>query len=589
MSGFATLPDHKQPLSMVQYLRQAMKQRYNNVNHNVEAFDARGDALSYLSYVMTDEVGNAIELDTFTRLFVSVWEDCLAQGKHLAFTAPPGSGKSSIARSLLLRSIGMNNNLRTVITSADLSDSKNSVNLCRGIVLSQAYKDVFPGVTPDTERSMDSKGWKMGEWYLKTKGQKKDPTMRAWASQPKGESIRVDMLLADDIVTQKTFEGKVHDRIVKAFHTTWIEGRLSNGGWCCYLQNVRGSDDLLHQLRHSPKFCSVWVGVTPELDKMFVKVWNPPGRLSLRKKTKFPELEERESVGDAKVPAFYAEFPFPKREANGVQLWTKKRLLQMDATARRTMFELQGLNNDDLLFPSWVNRLKKNMTVADMLGGTEVNGQIVLTDNMRSPYMFVAGLDLSGAERRGTAFWVLARDADGNKYPVEHWLIKGDLEKVVDRIDDAWSRGLKFTLLQVENNGVQSAIVNVIRTLSKMKRYDWQGRVVPFHTGTNKHDLQVGLPSIDVEFKTHTIHWPADMANKGSNRGDTNIEKEIGECWTLFESVMGKITRDATKSTTPDSIMAFWFAFDAFMKVGFASRLTKPKTIERIKRKDLRL
>ena len=102
--------------------------------------------------------------------------------------------------------------------------------------------------------------------------------MQAIAAIPKGEAVRVDILLADDIVTESTCEGAVHERIVKAFHSTWIEGRLSNGGWCIYQQNVRRKGDLAHQLRTSPKFTSVWIALDSSCEALTVRVWNPPPR-----------------------------------------------------------------------------------------------------------------------------------------------------------------------------------------------------------------------------------------------------------------------------------------------------------------------
>lgn len=576
----ASQQEHRQ--SMVPSIAQALRLYASSKRAEVTTADAKHDALSFLQYVMTDDLGKPIVVDTFTRIFVQAWADCMKQNRHLSFTAPPGLGKSSLARLLMLHSIGKANHLRTVITSANKSDATNAVNLCRGIVMSQPFRDVFPGVEPDVEKSTDAKGWKQNEWYLRTQGQRKDPTMRSWASMPTGESIRVDLLLADDIVGQKTFEGATHERIVKAFHSTWIEGRLSNGGWCCYLQNVRGSDDLLHRLRHSPKFCSVWVGVTTDLERMFVKVWNPPRRFALRDNAEKFGLTVVDADIEQDAACFQAEFALPKRDDN----WTKERLQQIEPNARLSMYQLVGTRSDDLMFKHWHSRRKENMTAAQLIGVKESNGLCILNDLDRHRLIITAGLDISGENRRGTAFWILAQDRNGNKYPLEHWVIKGDIEQAVNLIDDAWQRGLHFALLQVETNGVQSAIKNVIKTLARYNSYQWVGRVVPFHTGSNKFDVHLGLPALDVEFSTQTIVWPEKMAQLGHRTGDTQAMKEIGNQWLDFEIQIARLTRDATKHTTPDGVMSFWFAEDGFRKTGFTSGNLMPQTIA-IRRKNI--
>lgn len=575
--GNSSQQEHRQPMSS--WIAKGLRLKANAWAVEVDKGKARDNMLDYLQFVMTDDTGQPIKVDGFTRIFAQVWEDCISQKRHLSCTAPPGLGKSSLARMLMLNAIGKANHLRTCIISADKSDAANAVNLCRGIVLSHGFKEVFPQVEPDVERSMDAKGWKMGEWSLKTRGQRKDPTMRAWAARPQGEAIRVDLLLADDVVTQKNFEGKVHERLVDSFFKTWIEGRLSNGGWCCYLQNVRGNGDLLHRLKSASKFCSVWIGVTEDATKFFVKVWNPPHKFRIVSHPEEfgitpvdPELEQN--------PAdFQGEFAFPDRPE-----WTKENLLEKDQASYNTMYRLKGLDPEGLLLPHWHTRERVDTTAAGLLGLQEINGLAVLGDMDRHRLLLSAGLDLSGAHRRGMAFWICAMDRAGNKYPLEHWVIKAGLEEVVSRIDEAWKRGLRFSVLNVENNGVQSTIMNVIKSLARLSQFEWQGRIVPFQTGSNKYDIQLGLPALDVEFQTGTYKWPDRMAQLGHRHGESHAMKEVGEHWVLFETSVAHLTRDASRLTTPDGLMAFWFADDGFRRTGFNAKDTRPRTIERQRR-----
>lgn len=534
-------------------LARTMRERMAALASGVDLRDARTDPEAFVRYVMQDERGKPIELDTFTRFYIRVFEMLRAQGRHASIITPPGLGKSSLARVLFVRAVGQQPALRTVITAADVGVATNGVTLCREIVTSQQFIDVFPNVKPDYERSKDARGWRMSQWFLRTPGQRSDPTMQAVAEVPKGEAIRVDMLLADDMVTEATCEGQVHEKIVNAFFKTWVEGRLSNGGWCCYQQNVRRKGDLAHRLIQHPKFTSVWVGLSDDCERLFVKVWNPPPGWRLFLKTHDLPGWQEEEVGAGEgdyPPAFMYTMPLPNRPG-----WTPERLRLIDTRSRLQLYHLNAGDPQGLMIPHFLSRRGEPKTVTELLElqGGEVGGLPTMTDVDRLRYVLAMGVDLGPESRDGAmSITIGAKDVHGVRYPVEVDSGRWTLGALVNRIDQSWRRGIRPSIILVENNGLQRVIVRAIQDM-KANGYDfeWAHLVHGHHTGTQKWSTQIGLPALDVLFEQGVYRWP----NGESQRSSFAHHKR----WLALEMHMTQLTKQAARKETPDDVMSFWF------------------------------
>jgi hypothetical protein len=515
--------------------------------------EARRNPEAFVRYVMQDETGKSVGLDTFTRFYVRTFELLRAQGRHASIITPPGLGKSSLARVLFTRAIGQQPSLRTVVTAADVGVATNSVTLCREIVTSQQYMDVFPNVKPDYERSKDARGWRMSQWFLRTPGQRSDPTMQAVAETPKGEAIRVDMLLADDMVTEATCEGAVHEKIVNAFFKTWIEGRLSNGGWCVYQQNVRRKGDLAHRLVQHPKFTSVWIGLTDDCERLFVKVWNPPPGWDHYLKTSDLTGFRVEEVGAGEgdyPPARMYSMPLPDRKG-----WTPERLRLIDTRSRLQLYHLNAGDPAGLMMPHFLTRRGEPKTVTQMmqLEGQEVGGLPVMTDRDRLRYVLAMGVDLGPESRDGAmSINIGAKDVNGVRYPVEVDSGRWTLGALVNRIDQSWRRGIRPSIILVENNGLQTVIVRAIQDMSANGYdFEWAHLVVGHHTGTQKWSTQIGLPALDVLFEQGVYKW--------SNVESTRSEFAHHQRWLALEMHLSQLTKQSARAATPDDVMAFWF------------------------------
>lgn len=534
-------------------LNRTMRERRAAVQSGVSLLEAKRCPEAFVKYVMQDEAGKPVQLDTFTRFYIRVFELLRAHNRHASIITPPGLGKSSLARVLFVRAVGAQPNLRTVVTAADVGVATNSVTLCREIVTSQQFIDVYPSVRPDYERSKDARGWRMSQWFLRTPGQRSDPTMQAVAEVPKGEAIRVDMLLADDMVTEATCEGAVHEKIVNAFFKTWVEGRLSNGGWCCYQQNVRRKGDLAHRLIQHPKFTSVWIGLTDECDRLFVKVWNPPAAWGQFLQTHDLEGLTEETVGPGEgdyPPALMYTMPLPNRKG-----WTPERLLLIDLASRLQLYHLNAGDPAGLMMPHFLTRRGEPRTVSDLmeLEGGEVGGLPVMTDRDRLRYVMTMGVDLGPESRDGAmSITVGAKDVHGVRYPVEVDSGRWTLGALISRIDQSWRRGIRPSLILVENNGLQSVIVRAMQDMTANGHaFEWAHLVVGHHTGAQKWSPQIGLPALDVLFEQGVYRWP--------NAESTRSALGHSQRWMNLEMHLSQLTKQSARASTPDDVMSFWF------------------------------
>ena len=515
----------------------------------------------FVERVGRDEKDNPLAMDSADlKIVTSCLHECYEQKHHIAIITPPGRGKSTLASLFFLWRIGHEQTLRTVVISGDETAATDRVAACRKTLLTHAYRQTFPEVRPDYEQSRvkgatrnarDEQGWRRDGWFLKAVGQRKDPTMAAIAAVPKREDIRVDMLLADDIITEQiaasaAMRGAVHN----AFWNTWIEGRLSNGGWCCYLQNVRSKQDLAHLLRHDRRFCSLWIGVNDDDTGMFVRLWNPPPRLSIVERPEDFQAEASplpEQKGVLTPDHEYA-IPLPRHAE-----WTTEKLALKNPAAKRKLLRLRADEPGDIMFPDWRTRKGEPRRAHELLGLSLSNDLPFATSEALTRLTFTGGLDLASLKRKGTVLWVIAQDGQRRIYPVELHIGKFTDLGLVDLIDSIWKRGIRFRSLKIENNALQDRVQRTIEGEAQRRSLEWWGRLSPFHTGANKMHPEHGLPGINTMLHNGQIIWPDAESTCGAPHSSD---------WLAFEQAMADLPKVIERGNTPDEIMAFWFALE---------------------------
>lgn len=520
----------------------------------------RRDVEAFFAAVVRDEADRPLRLDPFSRLWLSTLARCRAERRHVNMKGPPGLGKSIIARGFVAHEIGRDPAIRTASIAADVAAAQDACSLVRSIVLTDAFQDVFPEAKPDYERSRiagrgkarDERGWRMDGWFLRAAGQRKDPTMGAYACVPKREDLRLEIILADDLVTELTANSLAEcEKIERAFFNTWLEGRLSNGGWMIHLQNNRKRGDLGDKLREDRRFCSVFVGVDPSLDRMFARLWHPPEGLPLLADPAAFECEPERPRDGAD-----AEFSFPIPEQRGPE-WSRAALQSRNPAALRKLYCLVGSAPEDCLFPSWgARRIARGADAPQSVGlrrGGE--GIPIASEDDRMRLAFGAGLDLSGMGRAGNVFSLWSLDTRGVRRPLVLAAFK-DVRDAIALADQCWRAGLYFRRLYVETNGVQEQVAALVRSDAERRGTGWHHRIAGFRTGSNKMSDAMGLPAVDSMLALGEIEWPETEARANAR---------WGRLWSAREADYESVTRaDAARAGgTPDAIMADWFALSA--------------------------
>jgi hypothetical protein len=515
---------------------------------------ARTDFLAYIENVLTDKNGEALPVDPYTRLYADWLEKCFTCNRHSNHVAPTGCGKTTIARGYLTMKLGQTPTTCAVISGAGDKVSQNSVTLCREMVLSQRFRAIFPGAIPDFERSMreGARGWKKDEFFFKTNGQQQDPALAAVPAKPLAEGRRVDIGLFDDFITlgvialtngSKTYRDR--------FFSTWLEGRMKNAGWAMLIHNCLRLDDLPHELRSDPRVASLWFGVSLDCERAFARIWNPPDRLAI---IDAPERFDAFPIKPNDGATFEFEMPLPQRSG-----WSPDEIRAMTPEVRRRNMHLIPMSPDDLMFPAWATRTRRDQTAAELLGVAEAGDQLPQFDQMANTrYMTAVGIDISSTSRPGFPIVVWARDGAGRLYKVMVRCGKFTTEECCEVLDLIWDHGIRPSAIVVESNAIQSQVMNDMKTIARLKNgRPWIGLIIPFTTGANKSNPELGLPGINTMISNDAMWFPEAEATR-----NTPWAKD----WRMGFDAYATCPRFLRPGQTPDIVMADWFAVSWLMR-----------------------
>lgn len=551
--------------------------------------DARTDANYFIaaSGCILDEQGRPLPYSDYQGVYASTLQYCysLPTKKHVAHMAPPGLGKSVLTRGFLCWAIGNNPALKTIVISAEVKLAARPVTRCRNVVGRGVYRVFFPDAIPDTSRERDKKnkirddefkdeggkmGWTMKDWFLVVPGsQSVDPTMSADAAIPTGEARRPDILVADDTMSRTICGSSVMmDEAIGAFHETWLNGRLSNNGWCVVNHNCWRSDDLLHRLRKDSRFVSLWIGVNDDNDRLFVRLWNPPPGLPV---IRYPRRFHAVEVNPLDAADVEFEIPFPENRHEWEPAFVAARA-KNDPESHRMLFQLKAQSVETVMFPNWPARRQPVAYPAQLIGCDETANHIPIMkpiDLMR--WTVVGGLDWSGRKRRGKALTLMARDSETRVViPIYHSRIKTDPNKpgrvqmVANELRMLWNLGIHWQLVNAEDNAIQGELNDSIRTLGFGE--DWIHTIADYTTDGVKMDVRNGLPPIDVKIQMGGIVWPYGMA-------------AVNPDWSVLESEMATIQRELNPGETPDGPMTIWFCIRALDRLGNSTDASEASAI----------
>ncbi len=187
---------------------------------------------------------------------------------------------------------------------------------------------------------------------------------------------------------------------------------------------------------------------------------------------------------------------------------------------------------------------------------------IVVGEVARRGWPVFIGVDLAGPKRPGTAIVVIALDpATQRRFPIEVLVGAWTSPETAKRLADVQTRHPNVRFIMVENNGYQQALIDWIR--SSPQDHSYWFKIEAFTTGANKHAPEVGLPSLEVEFKNRAWVVPIDEFQGHP------VTCRCG--WCIWNAEM----TDFPMGASSDCVMSCWFAREAIARWGGGANLAR--------------
>ncbi len=516
---------------------------------------ARNSFRSYLYTIGRNRKGGKLSPSPYSYMLADCLQYCWEKNKHLAHMTPPELGKSTTIRLFFTWILGKDPTLSTAIMSSDEDLSRGQVGVCRAICLNPGYSQIFPEVDPDIDKSKSGQGWAKGGFYFKNATQATDPTMASMPVVGMGTGQRLNCLYADDIISMTIAASPaVRDRYSKAAIER-VESRVGTNGIGIITHNCWHRDDLIHRLEQDQRFVQLRVGVSDDCESLFVRIKNAPPDFPVVADPGKYECEARNVEEDG----FDLEFRMPLPA--GSEKYTAENLREImnnQPVMFREQYRMIASDPDDLMFPAWPLRQSRQCTAAELLR-LPVNdlGEPMGNDMAAMRLRGYLGIDPAGKKRKGTALAYLAVDGGGQIMPGILRLGRYTDHELAFIIQAIWESKLPITEILVEDNAVQSRIIDTLGSIARERNMPWWGRIVPFTTGTNKRDPVHGLPLLNTMIHNGQFLWP-ELESRQKDR----------QAWTALETALATTPKEIVGGTS-DILMATWFAAQ---RVGAASQ-----------------
>lgn len=208
-----------------------------------------------------------------------------------------------------------------------------------------------------------------------------------------------------------------------------------------------------------------------------------------------------------------------------------KRSESMRAFSRGMM--MLPFSDEERIFPSVTKCYEYGVCTGDVIRGGSLK---------------FLGVDLAGDKRPGNALVAIGLDpGTKRRYVIKVEVGAWTSPKVAERIA-VLDAEMNFRVICVENNGYQQALVDWMR---HMKVPCWYKVRATTTTGKTKHDPELGVRSLEVEFANKAWVIPA-----------AEFESHAAGCvcgWCVFR----RSIEDYPNGSATDTVMALWFARQA--------------------------
>lgn len=237
---------------------------------------ARGNLAAFIQLVGRDENGDPIELDYLHKAWIVHVNYAWSVGKHAFIMAPFNSGKTStLAIPLAAFLIGQNPQIRIKIVCADDDMAKLRVASIKSIIESYEYRLIFPGIRP-------GKKWDMHDAFVERVGHAHDPTVQARGVLTEGIGSRCDVMIMDDVCTQKNSEKPaMRVTVKKRARGTWMSRLDGPNARVMGFGTAWAQDDYTAEVKQDPKWLTLVQAVeVPSMENYEQTVWGAPDVLA---------------------------------------------------------------------------------------------------------------------------------------------------------------------------------------------------------------------------------------------------------------------------------------------------------------------
>ena len=223
---------------------------------------ARDDFKCFLEYCYKDPVTRRMfELQWFHE----DWIDTIEDSRRCIIIAPRGHGKTSIVLPYIIWRLGRNPDLRIKIVCADDPTAiKRLKAIKRTIESNPRVQDVFPNLKPDKKT-----GWKEQSIFVQRSIIDIEPSVEAKGIGSSITGARVDLLLADDIVSLQNAIAKPAGRkkVIDSWENDYMN-LVHDDSQIIYICTLYHRDDNSHKVMKGGAYKKLFYAIT-DFDAMW--------------------------------------------------------------------------------------------------------------------------------------------------------------------------------------------------------------------------------------------------------------------------------------------------------------------------------
>ena len=335
----------------------------------------------------------------------------------------------------------------------------------------------------------DPKKWSEKSFRVKCDRKSQDPTFAGYGVFSSSVGGHCEILIGDDVTdfSNSILEATTREKIKGIWKSVWLD-LLQPGGQVVYLANVWHKDDLTQVIRDDPTYVKVEFPIDEKYTPIWPELWNSD------------DLKQRE------------------KDIGKIEFDRAFRLKAVSSVEREIDESLiENARIENLAIPK---NLKKAVGV-DIASSRKK----VFDPKKSESAIFIIGYD-------GEFYYPLYAKSGNFKGPrLNDEILNPSLELSVKKV-------------VVENNGVQGLVKDWI----EFDRRAAGLKIIPFFTGSNKADLQFGIPMIYREFEYGK--WKIPKHPPSCNCGICKWVQQL---------------KDYPNGRT-DLVMASWFAMSGLRK-----------------------